>query len=159
MATTIDTRATEKAANEFRKATKLWQILALALADFKKAERSGVGIDMSEWHYVSVASGKCYVCLAGAVIHCRQFGRDTTCRGVDLTPASFAGDDGLPGKLRALDHLRMGSIGFALGAIHAQDTFEAGHKLNRDMPVYSHGKRKWHAAMKSLLADLKKAGL
>lgn len=29
----------EKAAAEFRKATKLWQILALAMADLRKVER------------------------------------------------------------------------------------------------------------------------
>lgn len=149
---------TQKAAEAFRKATKLSTILSLALADIKKAERAkDCKIDMKRWRLTKDNSPDemCHVCLAGAVMRARFPTR--TVRYGQVTPWEFIGKDyALRAKFFALDDLRSGRV---VNAASEMGIDGVSYLMDRSICHYDDNPAKWHKEMHALLTDLKKAKL
>lgn len=136
----------------FRKATKLWEILSLALIDLRACERDKekFEIDMHEWF---VPGKKCIVCLAGSVI-AQRF----ACRSKDEFEELCDADADIDAKIDAINFLRRGNVEYALLRVG-----RSGRPyLNRPMPEYGDPQwwdPQWWPAMRKLLRDLKEADL
>lgn len=142
----------------FSRATKLSQILRLALHDLKLVERNRrYEVDMGTWVSRS-RDGKCNVCLAGAVMVSR-FRIGVKCFDYNCTPANL-GEDSTAQKLRALNALRTGSIRQALYEIGTPTwTLLQDVPPGRRVCQYEENKVDWWKSMRQLLKDLRAAGL
>jgi hypothetical protein len=129
---------------------KLSDLLELALKDLATVARSKrYVIDMGDWHYPK--DGKCYVCLAGAVL---------ACSGADPNFELFPNSSGNREKLLALDLLRTGNI--------FQAAYYVDKSINLDlinMPRYVEvcpyifDKKKWRTDMRKIVKLLKERNL
>jgi hypothetical protein len=87
----------------FEEATKLWQILEVALEDYYEILKNAkYVIDMGKWH--SPLASKCFVCFAGCVM-VNTLGEN---RYTLVIPESFSYS--ISQKLHVLNVLRMGHI-------------------------------------------------
>lgn len=161
---------TNPRAEAFRKATKLWQILEIALEDltFVEVDPRYV-VYMGVWHQRGNSDmfedgpDKCAVCLAGSVM-ARTLEAPFNVR---CEPENYATDDELKHKLLALDGLHRGYVGAALkylttGACNADDYYETHsgpHGLTRPVPSYRNAREQWWVQMRLLLVDLKAADI
>lgn len=138
------TAVVNKTARAFERADKLSKVLALALADLRKAERmKGFEVHMDWW--ISTRGATCKVCLAGSVMAMRFSLRQMP-----------GGDMPEENKMMALEDLRNGNVRTAYWEL----TGKYGHgDLDRRVPSYHEDRPGWWKAMKTLLADLKRAGL
>ena len=144
----------------FEKATKLSQILAIALHDLKKVERNKkFVVDMGTWYYPTETK-TCEVCLAGAVMVGR-YGKFVEAWGVGVSPEKFSKHDDATHKFYALDSLRCGYLAAALShmGVNPKEYVGDGVEPIRTVAEYHDDKNQWWADMRKLLADLKKAGL
>ena len=141
----------------FEKATKLSTILAIALHDLAKVERSKKFKVNMRWWYCK-GSKSCKVCLAGSVMAgrypnvTREFGKHR-----ELWPehSVWDGVDEVSQKFNALDCLRAGRVAAAMGYLRLSIT----HQHDREVTDYHKYPKQWWLDMKKLLADLRKAGL
>ena len=94
-----------------RNATKLWQLLQLAIDDAKEIQKDPVyELEMTVWHTRSLARpAVCRVCLAGAVM-VRELG---ALPHQQLDPTSFGDDESITNKLNAINDLRNGLVHLA----------------------------------------------
>lgn len=144
--------------NKFIKATKLHQILAIALIDLRKAEKmKGVKIDMGDWHRPVSSFDRriCYVCLAGSVIHCRL--ADKVDLGCNLTPGDYAEVDECQQKLFALNDLRNGWLLKAYEHLYGDDA-RLPRGVEEEFSVvdyYITERAQWWKDMRALLKYLK----
>jgi hypothetical protein len=143
---------------------KLHSLLAVALADLKKqeaaAKRGKAVINMNWWYVPAKAGGCCVTCLAGSVMANSLFRPKTRLSEYEITPDDY--DDATGNRLCALNCLRSGNVGEALGHMGKSDS--PYHQLDR--PVASYGgdfelgdSVQWWADMEKLLADLQEANL
>ena len=125
---------------------KLSSLLALALREVKRCEgMKNIKVDMRVWFK---RNGKCSVCAAGAVMrNCLVLPR---CSHID--PTDFDRETG--DQLYAINLLRQGSAWLAGDQIGVF----VSPNLNREVRDYDLDPAGWHADMKQLLADLRKAG-
>ena len=107
---------------------KLWQLLELALSDFEKVKKDPKYIiDMDRWHSPDDKSGKCAVCLAGAVM-AKSLGVK---RSEYKTP--FNEDipdlerDDLENKLTAIDSFRVSYYGDMFIRFYGEPKYEANY--------------------------------
>lgn len=83
--------------------TKLSALLRLAVKDAKKiAQKKGYQLDMANWHHPFL--GKCYVCMAGAVIAIDLGAKPTN----DVDPYNFP--PAVKEALQAIDSMRCGDF-------------------------------------------------
>jgi hypothetical protein len=122
----------------------------------KVAKMKSRVLDMHEWH--DVVDGKCYVCMAGAVI-------DRTLRGnprINIKPEGVAG---WAYHLRAIDSMRCGNFHSALDMIgDPQFTQQEAYVIRKVRYIVQHGfdlrlrRAPWSTYLKA--ADiLERAGL
>lgn len=158
--TTVETER----ANRFRQATKLHQILELALEDLMVVERNpAYVVTMDSWHSPDEEEAVCAVCLGGAVM-AHTLGASPKDY---LHPSHYRLDDQVMQKLRALDFLRTGNVGWALEVLRqTADCLDIiacradMHSLTRqDLPDYGAHSLEWWQIMRYLLTDLKNADL
>lgn len=134
---------------------KLSTLLAIGLRDLKKQERTKNSVvDMSVWYS---KNGQCATCLAGSVMRfsfgCRK--KETlypVINGREFDEHDFSCDTQTYQRLWALNDLRCGDVYAAadrLGVETSLSPFSA--------PEYDGPNGEWWAAMKQLLADLRRA--
>lgn len=159
---------------QFESATKLHQILKIALHDLRAAEKSKkYVIDMYEW-YAPAEGGKCQVCLAGSVMAGRY---KSVCDKKlkeyphGISPEVLRDYDEATAKLDALNALRCGDVGDAAHLLHGETEYcgyrydiskcpyAKYHKLDRQVMPYDDNRESWWEDMKELLADLKEDDL
>lgn len=129
---------------------KLHTLLAMALTDLRKAEKSKVCVvDMHTWHTAKL--GQCRVCLAGAVMH---FGL-----GARRTMDKFDYDKGTENRLAALDWLRVGCVARAAWCIYSEAFAKTVLHMDRKIVPYKEDRQAWWRDMEKLLADLQEANL
>lgn len=157
----------------FEKATKLHEILKVALQELRAVEKDKrFVVDMNHWVQgdgienddfeleIRPPSEKtpCSACLAGSVMVglypkvCAQL-------GWDATPDDFSEIDEVEAKLDALNALRGGCVDEAHSRLYPKwDSFpELG--LDRKVIDYHDNRVQWWKDMRKLLSDLKKADL
>lgn len=131
------------------------ELLRAALDDLRAAEMNPrLVIMMDRWHE-PMASGRCAVCLAGAVIARRQ---QFDTRHHAIAPGDFPGRTQL--KLRALDFFRRGHVNAAL--VHLYVSPEQRRRLPSwaDVAEYSsENPGPFHESMGKLVSQLQAAGL
>ena len=111
---------------------KLSALIRVALVDLKECEADDKYIiNMENWH-VPLDKGTCSLCFAGAVMAKTLGARIHT----GLDPSDF--DDSL--KLRALDYVRAGTVGFALGLMSQSKTpvYDGEEVVYKDDPELFH---------------------
>lgn len=108
---------------------KLSDLIELALSDLIKCEQDPrYNISMLVWHEGTRYTGKCTVCLAGAVM-AKTCGANLE---TDLQPADFP--PVTKAKLRALEHIRNGSVHAAIFEFHG-DSWPNGEAPPRTVPA------------------------
>lgn len=153
MTKTKPTTQEARALRKWNKATKLWQLLAIAVADAKRLTRTGkASIDMFGWLWFHKRTRKCYACLAGSVMYCTLGSRQRS--GKD-DPSDF--DPPTCAKLYAIDHLRTGLVTAALYELGLDN--DPGVPLNRQVTDHADDPVAFWKDMRKLLADLRKADL
>lgn len=120
---------------------KLWELGELALADLDKCIGQGVVIDMSIW-IQPLITGRCCVCLAGAVLY-----KELNRRSEPLRFPKFA---------LAINSLRTGDVENALRFMYG---LTAQRTLNRHIVSYMTQPAVWREQFQQLLKDLKEADL
>ena len=155
MKTAVKQKTRAQLRAEFIKATKLWEILKMALADLARCERMNhVTVDMSFWHKQS--GDNCVMCLAGSAIHCRLASKAQLSKvPTEFFPDEFRKVDECEQKLIALNELRCGWIGRAC----ARFIEGACPVYDREIVCYENGRKLWWSQMRELLRDLKKADI
>jgi hypothetical protein len=135
---------------------KLSELAQMALDDVLAVERlpNQFVVDMGE--FIVESGNLCRVCAAGAVM-VQRLGATTNSTTNDFGPHN-------KWALWAIDKLRMGYVGWALQILKGDERVawrreDTDHALDRDVPEYSTDSGEWHVAMRSLIADLQKAGL
>ncbi len=125
-------------------------LIRLALDDLKKCEASDdYVIDMADWH-VPFGSGRCEVCLAGAVM-AQSLGVGIS---RDTTPGSMG--EGLDRKLSSLEEFRQGYIHSGLrkmGIEPPEDLYD------EDVPMYEDDRDGFRSAMQNMANILEEEGL
>lgn len=131
---------------------KLHELLALALADFDIISKTpGYEVDMSSWHEADSNTGKCAVCLAGAVMaNTLKVQKHISMSINDVY------DSNLATKLRTLDSLRGGYVNDALAALRREQTADFSYP---EPEAYHYNPLQWRKDMDRLLAWLKKRDL
>jgi len=126
-------------------ANEPWTLIRDAIHDLTLQEKQkGVRIEMSDWHFPR-GGGVCHQCLAGSVMS-RRLGVDTN---DNKFPFDFPKD--VAARLRALDHLRYGSIVFAYRKLELVRPAELPFDVT--VPDYHRGPAAFKSAMLKL-ADL-----
>lgn len=155
----------------FEKATKLWEILEIALSEMYLIERNPLyKINMGLWYqkesFFNLKTNEwrqekvCGVCLAGAVMAgCwPNYSKKVYNNDGALSPSDFKEFDAAEQKFQALDNLRCGNVWLARCSLgHRCDIELKIFNLNRFIIPYSNDKKKWWKQIKQLLKDLKKA--
>ena len=128
------------------------ELLALALSDLEKAECSDQYIiDMLYWHEPDISSGKCLVCLAGAVMaFSLYFSPDEDFFFVEC---SFE----ISRKIFALNNFRLGYIFEAFNNLNI--SFPEGMARKRDVTSYRNSPTQFKSDMRNLIKDLRECGL
>ena len=129
-------------------ANEPWTLIRDAIHDLELQEKlKGVKINMDHWH-ISY-DGVCSQCLGGSVMS-RRLGADTDARA---DPFDYPED--VADRLRALDDLRTGEIGFAYRKLKLErpDTFPARVPI----PRYADGPAAFKSAMLKLADQLEAA--
>jgi hypothetical protein len=144
---------------EFEAAKKLHEILAIAMKDLRAVEKlNRVVVDMSVF-WSKNETGECGVCFAGAVIHKRAKGLDKLeedwAGDAECSPSHFKTD--VARKLWALDSLRLGCVGDALGAMtnRAMVLSDPPKTPDREVVDYEEDREKWWEQMRQLRKELK----
>jgi len=130
-------------------ANEPWTLIRDAIKDLELQEKqAGVKIEMRDWHFPR-GGGVCHQCLAGSVMS-RRLGVDTD---YDADPFDYPED--VADRLRALDDLRTGEIGFAYRKLKLErpDTFPARVPI----PRYADGPAAFKSAMLKLADQLEAA--
>lgn len=141
----------------------LWELIDTALTDLKKCEQlpDKYRIDMWVWHEYGEetleVSGRCSVCLAGAVLA-------QTC-GIEYTRSLVPGelDPDTKKKLYAIDSVRNGNIIRAIENIHPEEIVkqlkEKGIKEYETVPEYNENKGLFKMRLMQIRDKLKKHNL
>lgn len=124
--------------------TKLHELLSLALDDLAKAEQSPDCVVNMEYWRNRTQSGRCLVCLAGAVM---QFSLEDA-----EADSAWDYDEDTRPRLEALNCLRLGCVSDAVRCLKGDH--EAARRLSRDITRYKQDRSAWWAEMRQLLADL-----
>lgn len=130
------------------------ELIRIAIADLKKVESMNkYTVDMGAWHDDDKMDSTCHVCMAGSVIACTldKTGKE---HWPNLSPYDF--DLDTESKLRAINYLRMGSVGRAFDAIGLN--YDEGNKYMRDICQYHNGAEIFYEDMEQLASDLEKDG-
>ena len=141
---------TDKQLSRIKKPSKL---IAIALADLRKAERSTkYKINMDNWHK---PNGKCAVCFAGSVM-AFSLKANPKISYQDWNFKSYR-------QFTALDCLRVGRVGWAFADLHnlppSHTNMGMKHPLDREIVTYSRNPTKFKRQMRKLQKDLEKAKL
>lgn len=152
------------AQRKFEKATKLWQILGMALHDLRTIEKKrGYKVDMNYWH--EPQGNKCVVCLAGSVMANRLGAKKK--EGMEPYDTEYAN------KLNALNCLRMFDLAGAysyisngapendikLSVTRTERLFEKEKTCGSGFGYIDYGDPNWWPAMRRLHQALKKADI
>lgn len=135
------------------------ELIRVALADLEAVERSKkYVVNMGTWHEPKGTPGgtKCEVCLAGAVM--AKSLKNNPAK--NLIPDEDFEDD-LPGKLNALDSLRMGDVPLALGELGFDDICdsEMAYDLERSIVSYHDDPKRFKVEMQMLAYALEDESL
>jgi hypothetical protein len=99
---------------------KLGELMAVAIADARAVVAAGHELDMSTWMSGRMPnSGKCVVCLAGAVMLNKSFGAGKEPPPIGVTPRMYP--IATHHKLRAIDMLRVGNFAEAWALVEGKD--------------------------------------
>lgn len=141
--------------NNFQLPHKLSELAQMALDDVAAVEKlEGYSIDMDDvFHAAYPDDGLCVVCAAGAVM-VNRLGAD---RALDHGPRDFGPNNS--NALLAIDSLRVGQVGAALGRLIHGYSKGVRHALDRSIAQYATSATDWRADMIRLVADLREAGL
>lgn len=123
-------------------------LIDVALTDLRAIEQDKrYVVDMIQWH--RPAGGRCYVCLAGAVM-AQELGvaLDAYC-----WPSTVSDD--LAFKLLALEYLRSGKVRLAMDYMKLAGRYD----LDRSIADYHADRDQFFADMEKLASDLRAAGL
>ena len=138
---------TKKRKPSIRLPDKPSELIDVALADLRKAEKDGCMIDMGEWHVPF--DGSCSVCAAGAVM------RRGVSDNLEVGPSYF--NETTDNKLCAIDQLR---VGFVYEALVMLEIPRAGVVVkNCEITHYDYDRTKFYRDLRRLAARLRKAGL
>ena len=139
-------------------ATKLHEILRIALDDLKVVEKDPrYVINMHNWHNAAKSSGACEVCLAGATLAVSMQVPTSS----DRFPGHSALPEGMAQKLYALNALRRGEVDLAQsllcgGAEWAPD-FDDLISMKSGTPKF--GAPNWWQFMERMHRDLVEADI
>jgi hypothetical protein len=138
------------------------KLLALALSDLEKAEKSKFyEIDMDGWHTPNIdKQSTCSVCLAGSVI---AFSLKTP-RVMEKSPNHFLEFEGRLGEviykqLTAINQLREGYVADALEKLGIDVSDAKVKVMDREITEYGIDKREFKKQMRELISDLALVGL
>lgn len=133
------------------KARKLHSLLKLAIDDLKKVERlpKKYIISMHDWHNYDEDTGKCRVCMAGAVLACTVKIGKTTSVGSET--------EELDRQTSAINALRCGRVAEAYEVLYQKTMAPAKvSRLDDNITSYNDDKEQFHEDIKRLHATLKK---
>ena len=127
------------------------ELLALALADLAKVERSSkYEVDMDDWH-APTTKGVCNVCMAASVM-AKTLNVD---RFETFTPGDFETDT--QKKLRAIDRLRKGYLAHALDVLGIDHPRFLVSEI--DVADYHDDPKQFKKDMRAIIEALKNVGL
>jgi hypothetical protein len=128
-------------------------LIRVALEDLAQVEKMKkvYRVNMMTFHELDWFDNRCHVCFAGAVM-AQTLGSDPNKR---TFPEDF--DDGIRGKLRALDHFRLGCISKGLAVMGMQRPMFLSDDV--DMIPYRTDKKRFKKDMNTLADVLEVNGL
>ena len=133
------------------RARRLHSLLRLAIDDLKKVERlpKKYTINMGKWHDYDKHTGKCHVCLAGAVLACTvKVKRTTTSRGAETNE--------LDRQTSTINALRTGHVTYAYQVLYQKTPPRKIKKLNNaQIPGYHSNPKQWYQDIEHLYTALK----